>query len=250
MLTERLSDSFLRVKGTEHYPIRLVCFHYAGGNAQSFYNLSLKCRNTHELILVELPGRGRRFREALISSFSNLVQILLRDYQTIEPKRTIFYGHSLGALIAYEIAKNSSSISRPERLILSSRSSPVNFPIHYGLPDLDDKSLAHYLRSLNGTDERILENKELMKILLPVIRSDLSLIYNYEHEHDRSFDLDIEVICGINDDYCSYEACLAWEAVTSGQFSLTMIEGGHFSPLEDLSILINHFKSDIVNDAA
>ncbi|WP_415886047.1 thioesterase II family protein [Neptuniibacter sp. QD37_6] len=212
----------------------LVCFHFAGGSAQSFYKWKNQCEDNYELIAFEFPGRGRRMRETFAESITALAEQLAASCSQLPDKPWIFIGHSLGALIAYETVRCLQRTHKklPERLIISARNSPTWLPVSSGLPQLGQHSLKEYLGSLDGTPKEVLNNKPLMDMTLPILKSDLELIYNYEHAPSSQLPIPIDVFGGLDDNHVTFEALLAWKKVTYQDYHLHMISGGHFSLMD------------------
>lgn len=225
--------------------VRLVCFHFAGGSAQSFLPWRQPSTDVCELLAVELPGRSRRYNEPFVPSIRDAAASFAEAYSKLEPKPCVFYGHSLGALLAYEtvsiLAKTGGAV--PERLVVSSRAGPGYFPVSVGLPELSNDSLMTYLRDLQGTKASVLENKMLMDMMLPIIRADLELIYAYQYASGPRLDIPVDVIGAIDDHHCPFELLLDWKNITSGQFKLHMIPGGHFAPISQPDIVLGVVKA-------
>jgi medium-chain acyl-[acyl-carrier-protein] hydrolase len=262
MKLDELKNNIVSPTGTEFVTlvkqsssdVRLVCFHFAGGSAQSFLSWRQPSTEVCELLAAELPGRSRRYNESFSTSILDAAERFADAYAKLEPKKCVFYGHSLGALLAYETARilAERGASGPNRLIISSRSGPVSFPVSIGLPELSDASLMKYLRDLQGTRQSVLENKMLMEMMLPIIRADLEIIYGYEYCNNPILAIPVDVIGAIEDHHCPFESLLDWRNVTSKAFNLHMIQGGHFAPIAHPDIvlrIVNNLKSDI-NHAA
>lgn len=227
----------------------LICFHFAGGSAQSFITWKPFSAEVCDLIVAELPGRGRRFGETTFSSISEAATCFADAYKGLSKKNCIFFGHSLGAILAYETARELYSRGSvvPSRLIVSARSAPCISPASIGLPELSDSALLTYLRDLQGTPQVVLENKSLMDLMTPVLRADLELIYGYEYQPSPPFNIPINVIGGTDDKFVSFESLLKWREVTTGEFHLQMIKGKHFTVLKQpdkVYEIINEFTTN------
>jgi len=209
----------------------LVCFHYAGGSAQSFYAWRTACEGRCELISAELPGRGRRQRAPFVTSIREAAEQLALAYFPMTSRRSVFYGHSLGALLAFETARllQQRGLAGPSCLIVSSRAAPGSSLTRMGLPKLSDADLRHYLGEIQGTSKVLLDNAALMAFAIPPLRSDLELIYDYALEPGPILDIPIEVIGGVDDKWAPLEALLGWRSLTNAAFRLRMIAGGHFA---------------------
>lgn len=213
---------------------RLVCFHYAGGSAQTFFPWTKLLPDDYALIAAELPGRGRRREAPFATSIHAAAQELAQAWAPFSDRPAIFYGHSLGALLAYETARAlpAHGHAPPELLVVSSRAAPGSPTSTHTLPALSDADLRQYLESLEGTPRAVLESKPLMKRAIPMLRADLQLIYDYRHEPGPSLDIPIHVIGAIDDPFAPLECLLEWRAVASGPFRLQMQGTGHFSPMQ------------------
>jgi medium-chain acyl-[acyl-carrier-protein] hydrolase len=252
---------FLKVlhkkKGADYIPIFvnplstmvLVCFHFAGGSAQSFFTWRDADKNGFDLFAAELPGRGRRTREAFVDSIPELAMNLADSMSTLPNKPYVFFGHSLGALIAYETARV--LIARGHhgltKLIISARQSPDCISVSEGLPLLDEGSLTSYLRNLAGTPEVVLKNEDLMRMVIPILRADLELIYNHKHVPSKAMDIPIITIGAINDDYVTFESLLGWGNMTTAAFQLHMIKGGHFAIMDNPEKIFDLIKVPAIN---
>ena len=145
----------------------------------------------------------------------------------VEPR---LFGHSLGALISFELARElcrQYGVNPVSMFVSSSRAPQLSRPslvIH----TLPDKKFMAELRRLNGTSPEVLENDELMEIILPVLRADFALYENYVYEPDFRFDCPISAFGGLNDRRVTRCDLEGWQDQTSILFSLTMFPGDHF----------------------
>lgn len=229
--------------------VTLVCFHFAGGSAQSFYKWKDKLPTKVKLVSLEYPGRARRLKETYAESIPALAKILTASCHNLCQDPCIFIGHSLGALVAYETAQNlaQQNLNSPIALIASARNSPSWLPVSSGLPELDLDSLKDYLRNLEGTPKEVIDNDALMAMALPILRADLAMIYGYQHQHNRALDLPIHVIGAEDDNFVTFEALLAWQTLSRQKIQLKMISGGHFSLIDDPLPLMHDLESIIAN---
>jgi surfactin synthase thioesterase subunit len=211
----------------------LVCFHYAGGSAQTFHSWRKRLPQRYALLSVELPGRGRRQGAPFAESIQEVAEQLASDFSEIARQPTVFYGHSLGALVAYETARSlrRRSLPEPKLLIASCRAAPGSAALTDSLPALSDADLRRYLEALRGTPKAILENRALMDFTIPILRADLELIYGYRHVASPRLVIPIEVIGAVDDRWAPLECLLEWRSITDGDFRLRMLPGGHFAPL-------------------
>lgn len=212
----------------------LVCFHFAGGSAQSFYKWKNSFPDKMNLVAFEFPGRGRRLREPFMDSIRSLAEHLAECCQNLPNTPWVFFGHSLGALIAYETVRclQEAGEKVPEQLIISARNNPAWLPVSSGLPQLGEHALKEYLGSLEGTPTEVLNNQPLMDMTLPILKADLEIIYNYQHLQSEPLEIPIVAFGAIDDEHVTFEALIGWKNITNSKFTLNMVSGGHFSLME------------------
>lgn len=229
--------------------LTLACFHYAGGSAQTFFSWRKECSKCCELVTLELPGRGRRQKMPFVNSIVEAAQQFALAFRRQGQRDLVFYGHSLGALLAFETARvlKAEGGPIPSRLIVSSRAAPGSPQSTASLPKLSDADLLRYLEALQGTPRAVLENTALMKLMLPVLRADLQLVYDYQLGAGPRLDIPVDVIGALDDALAPIECLLEWRVLTNAEFRLRMIPGGHFAPVsspdEVLRILDEHRSS-------
>ncbi len=167
------SKLFITPKPNPNAELRLFCFPYAGGSPAIFTPWIEKASECVELVFVQLPGRGARLVEPAIDNMPDIISELMvhQDYMTSKP--FAFFGHSLGSRISYELAFQllDAGLPTPRKIFASASRAPhcTSTKRHlHGLPH--DEFIAE-LRDLNGTPKEILENKELMELLVPLLRT-------------------------------------------------------------------------------
>ena len=218
-----------RVDANPHTAVRLVCFPYAGGGSWAFRRWGALAASV-EVCAVELPGRGRRMAEPPIRRTASLVPLIARGLEAHLDLPCAFFGHSLGAVLAFEVARllhRTSGVS-PLHLFVSGREAPQlpdDGPKYHGLPDEELKSV---LRDLNGTPAEVLENADLMGLMLPVIRADLELSETYSYASGIPLDCPITAFGGRRDATVRPDRLLAWGELTTASFAVRLFEGDHF----------------------
>jgi medium-chain acyl-[acyl-carrier-protein] hydrolase len=141
-----------------------------------------------------------------------------------------FFGHSMGAMISFELARllRARRALEPAHLFISGRRAPhlpPDEPPSYGLPEPE---FIEKVRELNGTPREVLEHPELMQLLLPVLRADFEMVQTYEYEPGPPLDTPVSVFGGLLDGEVSREHLEAWRGHTRGPFRLRMLPGDHF----------------------
>ncbi len=216
--------------------LRLFCLPYAGAGALIFRKWSDTLPRDIEVCPIQLPGRGTRLTEPPFTKLSCLIEALAQALDPLLDKPFAFFGHSLGALIAFELARQ---IRRqhgvhPVHLFVSAGRAPQiphrAPPIH----TLPDKEFLAELRRLNGTPRELLDHEELMEVMLPILRADFALYETYLYSTEPPLSCPISAFGGLQDRRVSASDLEAWRSQTSASFSLRMFPGDHFFLKESL----------------
>lgn len=182
-----------------------------------------------ELVPVELPGRGARIAQALQDDMALLADQLAAELLPELPRAYALFGHSLGALLAFEVARrfHGGEMPEPRMLIVSGAEAPaVRDGAAYAALRSDEDVLA-YVRGLNGMSGEVLANSELLALMLPIIKADLRLCAGYRHVLQPQLRCPMHVFGGWRDEV-DIKALQAWRRETTGEFALHMFEGDHF----------------------
>ncbi|WP_433932973.1 thioesterase II family protein [Sorangium cellulosum] len=209
--------------------LRLFCFPYAGGGA-SVYSAWWRELPAHtELCAIKLPGREARLSEPPFEHLTPLVQALATALDGWLTKPFAFYGHSLGALVSFELARElrRRGAPLPRHLFLAARRPPHlrdPAPLH-GLSH--DEFLA-WLRRMGGTPEEVLREPDLLALFLPVLRADLAVNEAEPFVPGSPLDCPISAFGGADDERASPAELDAWREHTRGPFRTEVFPGGHF----------------------
>jgi medium-chain acyl-[acyl-carrier-protein] hydrolase len=210
--------------------IRLICFPHAGGSPWLFRGWPKWLPDAVEVCAVQLPGHGSRIREAPASDFHTLSQRLAKELRPEVDRPFALFGHSLGALMAFELARLFRDFEdlEPAHLFVSGQNAPQLLEGGEDLSQEDDAALIKALRQLNCTPEQILNNQELMCLMLPVIRSDLALYENYRYRPDKPLTCPLTVMAGLQDPRTEPQGLQGWKEQTRGRFRTRQFPGDHF----------------------
>jgi medium-chain acyl-[acyl-carrier-protein] hydrolase len=209
---------------------RLFCFHYAGGGPAIFFPWLERLPEAIDLSAINLPGRGARLFEAPLAGVGPVIQALIPHLTPHLDRPFAFFGHSMGALLAFELARELRRRKGPSpvHLFLSAHRAPQLPPESEPIHTLDDQAFKEELRQLNGTPPSVLENDELMQLLLPALRADFATCETYTYEPAPPLDIPITAFGGTEDPDVSEEALSAWRLQTTRSFSLRRLPGDHF----------------------
>jgi medium-chain acyl-[acyl-carrier-protein] hydrolase len=210
--------------------MRLFCLPYAGGGTMPFRTWADHLPPQIEVCLVQLPGREARFRESPFTNITPLVQTLA---QVLDPYLDLpfaLFGHSMGSLICFELARQLRAWQKPSplHLFVSGRRAPQipdRDPLMYTLPEGE---FLQKLRQLNGTPKQVLESAELMQLFLPVLRADFAILGSYVYLEERPFDFPISAFGGLEDTIEPFNLLEYWNKQTCSSFSLQLFPGDHF----------------------
>ncbi|CAH9063966.1 Linear gramicidin dehydrogenase LgrE [Pseudoalteromonas holothuriae] len=231
--------------------LKLICFPYAGGSARSFSDWQNTLPHYVELIMISMPGRGSRFSEPPADCMDILTNTLLDELTPHLNADTIFYGHSLGARVAFEIQLKikKRGLQGPCHFIASGSANPGKDRSDKNVYLLNDADFIEELKSLNGTPPAVLENEELMALFMPVLRADFKLADTYRYTGPEQLSCNISVFAGKKDEI-SEQAQLDWQNYFSSNFSFEYFEGDHFfidSHNEQVGQAVNNIIAQIHN---
>jgi surfactin synthase thioesterase subunit len=211
--------------------LTLLCLPYSGASAMVYSRWRNKLPHWLKLQPVELPGRGARFGEPLHTDMRRLALQLAHEQKTTLQAPYALFGHSLGALLACEMAHALRSIGCPEpaALFASGTAAPnmrADYDRGFAEPKTDAE-LIEQLRTLNGTSEEVLANEELMSLTLPILRADFQLCGGFKPLQRPLLKCPIHVLGG-KADRATTAQLIGWSEETRGSFSVDMLAGGHF----------------------
>jgi surfactin synthase thioesterase subunit len=220
--------------------LRLFCLPYAGGGTAPFRPWVEHLPDDIELCLVQLPGRETRMREVPYTAVDDLVSDLTESLEPLLDRPFAVFGHSMGALIAFALTRRLADAGLPpERLLVSARRAPhipdLDAPLHQ-LPDA--AFVVGLVRRYNGIPKAILQDIDLLKLFLPTLRADLTMIETYRHTERPPLDVPISAFGGWEDTRATPADISGWRDLTRASFTLQMFPGGHFYINEQRTALL------------
>ncbi len=227
--------------------LRLFCFPYAGGGASVFRSWSSELPSSIEVCAVQFPGRENRLHEPLFERLEPLVQALFEGLQPYLTMPFAFFGHSLGALVGFELARMlvQHNQAGPIHLFVSGHAAPqlpdAEPPIHQ-LPEAEFRQKLH---ALNGTPLEILQNAELMELFSPILRADFAINETYVYAPKLLLDCPLSAFGGLEDKLVSRSGLEAWREQTRGVFSVRMLPGDHFFLHGARALLLRAINHDL-----
>jgi medium-chain acyl-[acyl-carrier-protein] hydrolase len=217
--------------------LRLFCRPYAGGASGIFRDWEAKLPDAIDVRAIELPGRGARFAEPPILELADLVSGLKDGLAGWLDRPFALFGHSLGALVGYELARTfqGEEANRFVHLFVSGHRAPHLPDPHPALHQLADPELIEELRQLNGTPEELLDNPDWARLFLPIIRADLTAGETYRYVAADPLQVPISAFGGIHDPEVAPEEVNEWVIHTSAECQIRHYDGDHFflNPFRD-----------------
>lgn len=210
---------------------RLVCFPHAGGGAAAYYKLAKLMPDWLEVVAVVPPGREARIREAFAEGIPDMARGTVAALAELPPRPQVFFGHSMGAIIAFEAAHmlTHDHARMPRHLFLSGRRAHGAASRESPLSDLPaDHFITELSARYGGIPRQILDDKELLGLFLPVIRADIRAIERYPYVARPPLGISVTLIGGEDDPQCSNEAWEGWKRSVSGDVEFLRFPGDHF----------------------
>lgn len=196
-----------------------------------------------EINLIHLPGRDKRIREPLQENLSAIVRPLGEALSSLLDRPFAFFGHSMGALICFEVARYlyKQYSLQPVHLFLSGRLAPQLADPHAYIYQLPDQEFLKANQELYGDLPTIIkEDPEVLKLFLSILRADLTMMGRYQYKPEPPMNCPISIFGGSEDKSVTEEGLNAWHAQTTGTFTRMMFPGNHFFIQSSRQLLIQH----------
>jgi surfactin synthase thioesterase subunit len=223
---------------------RLAVFHHAGGSSLSFARIAKELGAEAEVWLAEMPAHGTRNREEPANSIADFAHACAQELMHSPDKPLVLYGHSMGALVAYETARALTLAGSPPRLwIISSCHAPhaQHGPRDLYMENLDTDSAVIEIQKAYGNFGPEMDSPALRQYLLPVLRADLRLIAAYRAS-EGPVPSPLTVLGGSTDPVVLPSDLREWETYTENDFAERIFTGGHFFPFQEVGALAGYYR--------
>ncbi|MCW3815803.1 alpha/beta fold hydrolase [Micromonospora sp. DR5-3] len=210
---------------------RLVCFPHAGGSANFFRSWVPLLSPDVALVAVQYPGRADRLREPCATSLLEMAAEVAESLRAAPAQPTTLFGHSMGAIVAYEVARLLESFGHSvERMVVSASRAPHERDGVASLDVWNDDAALRALVSLGGTvdDPELLADPRVRALVLPYLRADYTMLQRYRHPSGAGLGCELLVVSGESDTHVTPDHCARWADLTHGRFAHVVRPGGHF----------------------
>lgn len=217
---------------------RLFCLPHAGAGASAFRGWGSLLAPEIEVVPVQLPGRENRLAEPPVVDLVELVAQLAEPVRERGGDRFALFGHSMGALICYELAAALCGLGTPPVALVVSGHTPPHRPRTTQYPaSLDDADLVEFLDTCGGTPEEILASKDMVELILPTLRADLAACRAYRPCPRPPLPLPVTGFVGADDPVVSQAEFAGWAELTSAGWHVERIPGGHNGMYDEASLV-------------
>jgi medium-chain acyl-[acyl-carrier-protein] hydrolase len=210
--------------------LRVLCFPHVGAGGAAFNSWSHGLPTEAELCAIRLPGRENRLHEPLLDDGIAVLDGLGPELAPLLDVPFVLVGHCSGSVLAYELARRLSATGAPQpaHLILSSAPGPSERRIDDPLHLLPRDELLRRVVEFGGMPAGVLDDPDLMDIFERILRSDYRVIERLEYSAGPPLDVPVTVVGGRHDDFVSCPDLAAWAAATTGEFTLHLLDAGHY----------------------
>lgn len=245
------ADDNAWIRRFHHEPnsrVTLVCFPHAGGSASFFYPVSDALQSTLQVVALQYPGRQDRRQEQPLTTIAELADESFAALRPLMDRPLAFFGHSMGATLAFEVAVRMQRelAAAPVTLFASARRAPSRHRVET-VHQRDDDGIVAELKNLSGTDSRIMGDEELLRMILPAIRSDYTAAETYRYQPGPMLDCPIVTLVSDSDPKVTVDEAQSWADHTTGGFELHTFSGGHFYLAQHQRAVINLISDQLLS---
>ena len=239
------SDWFVEARSSAR--ARLFCFPYAGGGSGVFREWSAPLHDLVRVVALRPPGRESRFAEAPVPDVGMLAdQIVAALTPFVTEMPFAFFGHSLGGLVAFEVARRleKRGLAAPRALVISGCAAPTRRG-ERDVARLPREEFLAKVRSMAGTPPEVFDHPELVSLLLPMLRADFLAAEDYTRSDGPPLDTPLFVYGGLADEDVSVDALEAWRPESSAEVALRRFRGGHFFIQSERDSVLAALRGDL-----
>jgi medium-chain acyl-[acyl-carrier-protein] hydrolase len=224
--------------------IKLFCIPHAGASSSMYLKWEEFLYSQVELRQVELAGRGKRFKEKLLTNFSDVItdccNIILRDMKDVNPLPYAIYGHSLGGLIAFGVCNSiqENKLTQPIHLFISGCTPPGRIDPKDNLDNLSNSEFIKEIASYGGIPLNLLQDPKMLNLFLPILRADFNVFFSHTlRDLKHKVNTDVTILYGNED--IGISKIDEWKAYVCKECDIQIFKGDHFFTMENNEGIIN-----------
>ncbi len=212
-----------------YWRIPLFCLPFAGGNVYSYREFPRYHADFIDIIVLDLPGHGRRIREPLLTNIDDMVDDIFYQIKGDLGGSYAIYGHSMGALIGYVLSQKirQEKMSMPVHFFVSGHQGPCVASKQKNWHLLPKKEFIEKVMEYGGIPKEIVAEKDLMDLFVPILKADFQAISDYNYKKTTLLEIPVTVMIGLDEDI-SYEEALQWQNITTQKIVVKQFPGNHF----------------------
>jgi surfactin synthase thioesterase subunit len=245
-------EAWFRTTGTPSAATpRVYCFAHAGGNPRMFLDWQLAVGPAASIVSVTMPGRGHRYAESAPPSIEEYAEGAARAIAADGAQAYLLFGHSLGALVAFEVARRLRDHTGLRHLVASGASAPILMPSARVVraAALEGRAFAEAVGGFGGLPPEVVAAEELHDLLLPGVRADFRLVAGYRYAPAAPLPVGISLVNGVDDTHIAVERLAGWDAETTVGVQRHWAPGGHFYLQDDPGTVLRVLR-DLTEGAA
>jgi surfactin synthase thioesterase subunit len=236
------SEYYIRPRRVSRPAARLLAFPYAGGAAVAYYGWAALLAPDIELVSMQYPGRGRLAHMPACKRVGDIVEVVYATVLTLSDVPLYVFGHSMGAIIAFEVVRRLRSRGQmlPKALFVSACGAPQLSPgDRMALHRLPDEEFLACLIRYGGIRQEILLTPEIIAFFMPLLRADMTAFETWRYEPQRPLAIPIVAMGGDQDETIGEARLQAWRGLTDARFECRVMPGGHFYFQDQLAAMMD-----------
>lgn len=232
---------------SEHVALRVLCLPGAGIAAHTFRRWPRLLPADIGVVAVELPGRGSRVGEPAVHSMEEILRPLSEEVASLADRPLVVFGHSMGATVAAELCR---VLGRergfvPALVIAAASEAPRLTPRKDYSRWLADDGVRDFLRDMGGTPPELLADEDYMRMLIPALRADLTVLTTRPPAEDRPLGCPVRIYLGSSDSGVRPDRAAHWRAESNGDFATHTFDSGHFFIQDRVTEVLARLRADI-----
>ncbi|MET8419242.1 thioesterase II family protein [Streptomyces sp. NPDC005134] len=232
---------------SEHVALRVLCLPGAGTAAHTFRPWARLLPADIGVVAVELPGRGSRIGEPTVHSLEEILRPLSEEVAALADRPLVVFGHSMGATVGAELCRvlRRERDFTPDLMIAAASEAPRLTPRKDYTRWLSDEGILEFLRDVGATPPELLADEDYMRILVPALRADLTVLATRPPSGDRPLGCPVRVYLGSSDSGVRVDRAAHWRAESDGDFATRTFDSGHFFIQDKVTEVLEQLRADV-----